>query len=85
MRDFPKDTGTAKLESIYKLCDDCTGSKDEIRVVITILDDDDDLFYIYIKDLINDKTFCEYGLEEKFIRFSEKYYNFKIETLTKIK
>jgi hypothetical protein len=34
-----------------------------------------------IKKLIMERTFCEYGLDENFSKFSEKYYNFKIDVL----
>ena len=75
------DIRSTKTISIYKFSDDCGESKDEIRVVITILDDYYS-FYSYINDLFIDGTFYEYGMEDRFLPFSEKYRNEKIYTLS---
>jgi hypothetical protein len=86
---YDKDIESVKIKSINKLCVDCSKSKKEIRIVMTIFDDDNghNLFSLYLENSIESFTFCKCDSEEDILKFNEfkgKKFNFKIDILDNI-
>lgn len=83
IRDF-ENTEKAKINSIHKFSNNNTEQIDEIRIVINVVENNENSFCKYIMDLITEETITSYGLEEPFHNIEDKFYDFHIEVLSRV-